>query len=56
VTFRGSTGFGKAFVKAAIGEFAAKMHDDLIDAVDWAVAKGYADPDPVAIFGGSYGG
>ena len=43
-------------VKAAIGEFAGKMHDDLIDAVDWAVKQGYADRDRVAIFGGSYGG
>jgi dipeptidyl aminopeptidase/acylaminoacyl peptidase len=56
VNFRGSTGYGKAFVKAAIGEFAGKMHDDLVDAVGWAVAQGYADPDRVAIFGGSYGG
>ncbi|MDP7704309.1 S9 family peptidase [Mycobacterium sp. TY815] len=56
VNFRGSTGFGKAFVKAAVGEFAGKMHDDLIDAVNWAVAEGYADPARVAIFGGSYGG
>jgi dipeptidyl aminopeptidase/acylaminoacyl peptidase len=56
VNFRGSAGFGKAHMKAAIGEFAGKMHDDLIDAVDWAVAQGYADPDRVAILGGSYGG
>ncbi|MEU7217024.1 S9 family peptidase [Nocardia iowensis] len=56
MNFRGSTGYGKAFVKAAIGEFAAKMHDDLIDGVAWAVERGYADPDRVAIFGGSYGG
>jgi dipeptidyl aminopeptidase/acylaminoacyl peptidase len=56
VNFRGSTGYGKAFVKAAIGEFAGKMHDDLIDAVDWAVKEGYADRDRVAIFGRSYGG
>ncbi len=56
VNFRGSTGYGRAFVKAAIGEFAGKMHDDLIDAVDWAVGQGYADRDRVAIFGGSYGG
>lgn len=56
VNFRGSTGYGKAFVKAAIGEFAGKMHDDLIDAVDWTVKQGYADRDKVAIFGGSYGG
>ncbi|KRE27169.1 peptidase [Mycobacterium sp. Soil538] len=56
VNFRGSTGFGKAFTKAAIGEFAGKMHHDLIDGVNWAVEQGYADRDRVAIFGGSYGG
>ncbi|MCK9868479.1 S9 family peptidase [Nocardiopsis dassonvillei] len=56
VNFRGSSGFGKAHMKAAIGEFAGKMHDDLIDAVDWAVERGYADPGRVAILGGSYGG
>jgi dipeptidyl aminopeptidase/acylaminoacyl peptidase len=56
VNFRGSTGYGKAFVRAAVGEFAGKMHDDLIDAVEWAVEQGYADRDRVAIFGGSYGG
>ncbi|GAF47497.1 putative peptidase [Rhodococcus wratislaviensis NBRC 100605] len=56
VNFRGSAGFGKAHMQAAIGEFAGKMHDDLIDAVDWATAQGYADPERVAIFGGSYGG
>jgi dipeptidyl aminopeptidase/acylaminoacyl peptidase len=56
VNFRGSTGYGKAFVKAAIGEFAGKMHDDLIEGVNWAVEQGYADPERVAIFGGSYGG
>lgn len=56
VNFRGSTGYGKAFTKAAIGEFAGAMHDDLIDAVEWAVSQGIADPRRVAIFGGSYGG
>ncbi|MFD4700815.1 S9 family peptidase [Streptomyces niveus] len=56
VNFRGSTGYGKAFTRAGIGEFAGKMHDDLIDGVRWAVDQGYADPDRVAIVGGSYGG
>lgn len=56
VNFRGSSGYGKAFQKAAIGEFAGKMHDDLIDGVEWAIAQGYADRDRVAILGGSYGG
>jgi dipeptidyl aminopeptidase/acylaminoacyl peptidase len=56
VNFRASTGFGKAFINAGNLEWGAKMHDDLIDAVDWAVAEGIADPDRVAIMGGSYGG
>ena len=56
VNFRGSTGLGKAFVNAANLEWAGKMHDDLIDAVDWAIARGIADPARVAIYGASYGG
>ena len=56
VNFRGSTGYGKSFVNAGDREWGAKMHDDLIDAVNWAVKQGYADPKKVAIFGGSYGG
>lgn len=56
VNFRGSTGFGKAFTNAGNGEWGAKMHDDLLDAVDWAVKEGVADPKRVAIMGGSYGG
>jgi len=56
VNYRGSTGFGKSFVNAAIKEFAGKMHDDLIDAVDYAISSGIADADRVAIMGGSYGG
>lgn len=56
VNFRGSTGFGKTFVNAGNREWAQAMHDDLIDAVDWAVHEGIADPERVAIMGGSYGG
>lgn len=56
VNFRGSTGYGKAFMQAAKGEFAGRMHDDLIDALDWAIAEGVTDPDRVAIYGCSYGG
>jgi dipeptidyl aminopeptidase/acylaminoacyl peptidase len=56
VNFRGSTGYGKTFVNAGDREWAGKMHDDLIDAVHWAIKQGYADPKKVAIFGGSYGG
>ena len=56
VNYRGSTGFGKDFINAGNFEWAGKMHDDLIDAVNWAEAEGIADPDRVAIMGGSYGG
>lgn len=56
VNFRGSTGFGKKFINAANKQWGGKMHDDLIDAVDWAVKKKIADPERVAIMGGSYGG
>ena len=56
VNFRGSTGFGKNFINAGNHEWGGKMHDDLVDAVNWAVGQGIADPDRVAILGGSYGG
>lgn len=56
VNYRGSRGFGKTFMNAGVGEFAGAMHTDLIDAVDWAIARGVADPNRVAIAGASYGG
>ncbi len=56
VNYRGSTGFGKKFLNAANGEWAGKMHDDLLDAVNWAVDQRIADRSKVAIYGGSYGG
>jgi dipeptidyl aminopeptidase/acylaminoacyl peptidase len=56
VNYRGSTGYGKAFVAAGDREWGGKMHDDLVDAVDYAVSQGWADRSKVAIYGGSYGG
>jgi dipeptidyl aminopeptidase/acylaminoacyl peptidase len=56
VNFRGSTGFGKEFINAADGEWAGKVHDDLIDAAKWAIKERIADRDEVAIMGGSFGG
>jgi dipeptidyl aminopeptidase/acylaminoacyl peptidase len=56
VNYRGSDGFGKRFRNAAMKQFAGKMHDDLVDAVKWAVTEGIADPKRIAIMGGSYGG
>jgi len=37
-------------------EWGAKMQDDLVDAVNWAVEEGVANKERVAIYGGSYGG
>jgi dipeptidyl aminopeptidase/acylaminoacyl peptidase len=54
--FRSSTGFGKTFLAAGYLEWGGKMHDDLIDAVNWAVEQGVTSADRVAILGGSYGG
>jgi dipeptidyl aminopeptidase/acylaminoacyl peptidase len=56
VNFRGSTGFGKSFINAGDKQWAAKMHDDLIDAVNWAIEEKIAKQDKIAIMGGSYGG
>jgi len=56
VNYRGSTGYGKAFVNAGDREWGGKMHDDLVDAVGYVTGEGWADPARVAIFGGSYGG
>ncbi len=54
--FRASTGFGKKFISAGDLQWGRKMHDDLLDAVDWAVKSGVTSADKVAIMGGSYGG
>ena len=56
INYRGSTGFGKAFVTAADREWGGKMHDDLIAGVNWAVTRGIADPKRVGFLGASYGG
>lgn len=56
INFRGSTGYGKAYLNAGNREWANKMHQDLLDGKEWMVSKGYTNPQKVAIVGGSYGG
>lgn len=56
VNFRGSAGFGKAYMNAQALEWGGRMHQDVLDQVNWAVDQGIADPEKVAILGGSYGG
>ncbi len=53
VNYRGSSGFGKKFLNAGNGQWGKKMHDDLIDAVNWAVQNNIADPKKIAIIGAS---
>lgn len=56
VNFRGSTGYGKAFLDAGNKEWGKAMQNDLTDGVEWLVEQGIADADRVAIYGASYGG
>lgn len=56
VNFRASTGYGKKFLNAGNKQWGLSMHNDLLDAVDWAVKQGVTSKDKVAIMGGSYGG
>jgi dipeptidyl aminopeptidase/acylaminoacyl peptidase len=56
INYRGSVGYGRKFTEAAIGEFGRKMHDDLLDGLQWLVDQGIADPQRVAILGRSFGG
>lgn len=54
--FRGSTGYGRDFEAAGYKQWGGVMQDDLTDAVQFMVRKGYTDPEKVCIVGGSYGG
>ncbi len=56
VNYRGSTGYGKAFINAGDREWGGKMQDDITDGVKWLIEQGIADPERIAIMGGSYGG
>lgn len=56
VNYRGSTGFGEAFLNAGNREWGGRMQEDLIDAVQWAVTNGIAQADRVAVVGQGFGG
>ncbi len=56
IDYRGSTGYGKKFYNAGIGEWGARMSDDIVDGKKWAVGQGIADPKRVCLMGDSYGG
>lgn len=56
MNFRGSTGYGRKFLEASYKQWGLAMQDDITDGVEWLKAKGIADPERIAIYGGSYGG
>ena len=56
MNFRGSTGFGKKFWELSFKEWGKTMQDDITDGVNWLIGKKIADPNRIAIYGGSYGG
>ncbi len=56
INFRGSSGYGSAFLRAGFGTWGREMQDDVTQATRWAIEQGYADGDRVCIYGASYGG
>ncbi|MCB2219734.1 MAG: S9 family peptidase [Bacteroidetes bacterium] len=56
MNFRGSTGYGKAFWEASFKKWGREMQDDITDGTMWLIEQGIADPERIAIYGGSYGG
>ncbi|OGO41614.1 MAG: peptidase S9 [Chloroflexi bacterium RBG_16_57_9] len=53
---RGSTGYGKAYTHLDDVEKRMDSVADLKYGVEWLRASGQADPDRIAVYGGSYGG
>lgn len=56
MNFRGSTSYGRAFWKASFDQWGLSMQEDVQDGALWLIEQGIADPDRIAIYGGSYGG
>jgi len=56
MNFRGSTGYGKKFWEISFKQWGKTMQDDITDGAEWLKQKGIADPEKIAIYGGSYGG
>jgi dipeptidyl aminopeptidase/acylaminoacyl peptidase len=53
---RGSTGYGPKFSTSNVGDWGGKDFKDIMAGVDYLIAKGIADPEKLAVMGGSYGG
>lgn len=56
INFRGSTGYGRSFWEAGFKKWGREMQNDITDGVLKLINDGIADPNKIAIYGGSYGG
>ena len=56
VNYRGSTGYGRAYMEALMGKWGVLDVEDAVGAVEFLGQEGLADPERVAIMGGSAGG
>ena len=56
MNYRGSVGYGKKFWEISFKQWGKTMQDDITDGVNWLIQEGIANPDKIAIYGGSYGG
>lgn len=54
--YRGSTGYGRKFEEAGVGQWGRKIEDDVFDGTRWLIEQGYADANRIAIVGASFGG
>lgn len=56
VNFRGSGGYGKAYLEAGKGKWGSAMIDDIATGTRYVIGKGVADAGRICIYGGSFGG
>lgn len=56
VNYRGSAGYGRTFMQAGAQEYSGRLQKDIAEAVSWAIDTGIADPQRIAVMGGSFGG
>ncbi|HUI83548.1 MAG TPA: S9 family peptidase [Candidatus Binatia bacterium] len=54
--YRGSTGYGKAFTDANMGDGGGQELNDVLDAAEWIRKSPFVDPKKLIVMGGSYGG
>ncbi len=54
--YRGSVGYGEAYMQAGYKEWGLKMQRDLLDGLHWLVDQGVADAQRTCVVGASYGG